>query len=105
MKIQDLELTDSDFKMIIDGLDFLPEKGMTGEMMTTLFEGLLSDKSPENMEKLKKEREYRRKKEETTKEQLKEDIKILQGKLLMFKRYLIENNALKQVNDLINPHS
>jgi hypothetical protein len=33
---------------------------------------------------------------------LKEDIRILQGKLLLFKRYLIEQDALRQTREILN---
>lgn len=101
MDIRNLELTENDFRLLIDGLDTLPEKGMAGEMIGMLFEGLLTDKNPEAVAKLKAEREDKKRFEENAKQALREEIKILQGKLLMFKRYLIEIDALKQVNELL----
>lgn len=102
MNIKDLELTEQDFKMLVDGLDVLPEKGAAGELMGAMFEGLLGDKNPEAMERYKREQAAKRKEHDRLKESLKEDIRILQGKLLMFKRWLIQNDALKQVDDIFN---
>ena len=103
MDIKNLELTEGDFKMLVEGLDALPERGMSGELMGMMLEGMLRDKNPEAMEKIKREREAKKRAEEKAKEALKDDIRILQGKLLMFKRYLIEIDGLKQVNDIIHP--
>lgn len=101
MDIKNLELTENDFKLLIDGLDTLPERGAAGEIMGIMFEGILGEKGPEAKEKAKRERDMRRRDEDVKKDALKEDIRILQGKLLMFKRYLIQMDALKQVNDMI----
>lgn len=103
MDIKNLELTEADFKMLVDGLDALPEKGIAGELVGVMIEGMLSDRNPETMARYKREQETKRKAADLAKETLKDDIRILQGKLLMFKRWLIETNALKQVNDLIHP--
>lgn len=105
MHIKDLNLTESDFNMLIEGLDSLPEKGMAGEIMGDLMMGMFTDKNnADAMNKIKAEREQKIQKEKAKKDMFKEDIKILQGKLLMFKRWLIENNALNQVNDILHPN-
>lgn len=105
MEIKNLELTERDFQLLIDALDCLPEKGATGELMSSLFIGMMSkDKidTPEYKE-YERKKEADRKKAEREKENLKEDIRILQGKLLLFKRFLIQQDALKQVDDILNP--
>ena len=104
MEIKDLQLTENDFKLLIDGLDALPERGLAGEMVVDLIEGIMGEGKPKNdakiqFDKLKREREKNAKQKE--KQMLTEEIKILQGKLLMFKRYLIETDALKQVNEIL----
>lgn len=102
-QIKMLNLTEDDFKLLIDGLDALPEKGVAGEMVGELFMSILEDKTnAEGMAKLKAEREKRRIDAESKKQQMKEDVKILQGKLLMLKRYLQENNALAQAYEVLN---
>ena len=66
-----------------------------------LLEGMLTKDNPEAMEKQKREREERMKKAEFAKNQQKEDIRILQGKLLMLKRWLLQAGALRQANDIL----
>jgi hypothetical protein len=105
MDIKNLELTENDFKMLVDGLDALPERGMAADIMGSLLEGMLGEKNPEAIAKMKREREDKKRMEDQKKDALKEDVKILQGKLLMFKRWLIENNALTQVNEMIHPNN
>ncbi len=60
MEIKDLELVESDFDLLLEGLDALPEKGAMGEVMGALFEGLLGDKvdrqSPAYLEMQQKKR-------------------------------------------------
>lgn len=106
MDIKNLELTERDFQLLVEGLDVLPEKGISGEIMESLFVGLLKKEgdSPE-LADYEKKRQAEKLKKERAKEALKEDIKILQGKLLMFKRFLIQQDALKQIDDILNPHS
>ena len=102
-QIKLLNLTEDDFKLLVDGLDALPQKGLAGEMMGDLLLGMISDnKSPEAVEKMKSEREARKRKEEKAKEKQGDDIKILQGKLLMLKRYLQENKLLAEAYEVLN---
>lgn len=104
MDLKNLDLTEKDFQLLIDGLDELPNKGQAGEMMVDLFAGVLSkDSDPEKYSDFERKRMAERAKKEREKEAMKEDIKILQGKLLMFKRYLIQQDALKQVGEMLNP--
>lgn len=101
MDIKNLELTENDFKLLVDGLDCLPDKDAAGQLMGAMIEGMLGDRNPEAMDRFKREQEAKRRIAEKAKEAIKEEIKILQGKLLMFKRYLIQIDALKQVEDII----
>lgn len=104
MDIKNLELTERDFQLLVDGLDHLPSKDMAGEMFEGLMMGLLKkDGETHQMSEFEKKRLAEKAKKDRDKEALKEDIKILQGKLLMFKRYLIQQDALKQVDDILNP--
>lgn len=102
MDIKDLELTEQDFQLLVDGLDALPEKGLAGEMMGELLAGMLTKDNPEAMEKHKREQDAKRKKAESAKLQMKEDVRILQGKLLMLKRWLLQEGALKQAHEIID---
>jgi hypothetical protein len=105
MDIKNLELTERDFQLLVEGLDTLPEKGLAVEMMADIFVGMLKKDSSDDdrgFTDFEKKRIAERAKKERDKESLKEDIKILQGKLLMFKRYLIQQDALKQVGEILN---
>lgn len=104
MDIKNLELTERDFQLLVDGLDTLPDKNAMGEAMGDMILNMVAgDKkdTPEFLEHQRK-RELERLKAKREKEALKEDIRILQGKLLMFKRFLIQQDALKQVDDILN---
>ena len=100
--LKQLNLTEKDFDLIVEGLDTLPEKGIAGELMGGLFEAILTKDDPTIKDKWQIEREKRQREREVKNRMLKEDIKILQGKLLMLKRYLIEQGALKEAYDIIN---
>lgn len=100
-KLQQLNLAEKDFKMLIDGLDALPEKDLASDMMKDLMVGLLANEGAEMKERMQK-MEDDRKKDDYIKQMLIEDIRILQGKLLMLKRYLQENNALTETSNIIN---
>jgi hypothetical protein len=100
--LKHLNLTERDFELIIDGLDELPNRNAIGEMMGDLLLGVVSKDDPEANAKIKLDREERIRKNKKEKELMKEDIKILQGKLLMLKRYLIEQDAFNQANEIIN---
>lgn len=99
--LKHLNLTERDFELIIDGLDNLPNKNATGEMMGDLLIGLFAKDDPIALKKMNEENEKRRSKAKKEVEMMKEDIKILQGKLLMLKRYLIEQDSFNQANDIL----
>lgn len=101
-QIRLLNLTDEDFKLLVDGLDALPERGLAGEMMGDLIIGMMSKGDKEAQDKVLEEREKRLRKMKGEKELMKENVKILQGKLLMLKRYLQENKLLKEAYEAIN---
>ena len=100
--IKNLNLTEKDFKMLVDGLDALPHTGRTGELLmdimsATILSGKIGDET-------KKKMDAEKRKEQTKKEMLIEDAKILQGKLLMLKRYLTENRLLNDVDEVLKNH-
>lgn len=103
MNLQDLQLTEQDFDLIVSGLDELPNKGQAGEFMFSIFSGLIAKDDPEAKAKIEAENAKRRIKEEQQKRQMLEEVALLKGKLIMLKRLLVTNGALKQVDDIINP--
>jgi hypothetical protein len=104
MEIKNLELTERDFQLLVDALDFLPEKNSTGEMLSSLIVNMVAGdrKDTPEFKEYERKNELKQIKAARDKEALKEDIRILQGKLLMFKRFLIQQDALKQVGDILN---
>lgn len=103
MNLQELQISEQDFDLIIEGLDAIPEKGMAGEIMSHLFEGLLTRDNPETKEKAEQDRLRREEKRKREVQVRKDDIAILKGKLAMLKRYLATSGALKSVDDIVNP--
>ncbi len=102
--LKDLNLTDKDFKLLVNGLEALPDAGSSGELISGIMMRMMAkDGPPGFLEKLKHDETREALKRKHEKENLIEDVKILQGKLLMFKRYLVENNLMKQVNETLNP--
>lgn len=100
-ELEQLQLTESDFKLLTDGLDALPNSGMAGEIMGTLLESMMTKDDPE----MRAEMMARKKQEERVKAAERsakiEEIRILQGKLFQLQRYLRMNGLLKEANDIL----
>ncbi len=101
-ELKHLNLTERDFDLLVDGLEALPEKGMGGEMLADLLGALMFKEDGDAKNKMIAHREKKQKSKEQQNIVLKEDIKILQGKLLMLKRYLMQEGALKDSYEIIN---
>lgn len=104
MNIQELQLTEQDFDLIIAGLNELPNKGFAGLMLGAMFKGIMTKDDPEAKAKYEIEQKAEQHRVECEKKALDEDISVLKGKLIMLKRFLVTNGALKTVDDIINPH-
>ncbi len=102
-QLKKLELTEKDFQLLIDGLDALPEKGAAGSMMVDLLGSMMIKDDDAARAKFEASRKIEQDKKERERSLLTEEIKILQGKLLIVKRLLQENNVLKQAHSIINP--
>lgn len=99
--IKNIGLTLKDFDLLVEGLDSLPEKGMAGDIMFQLIGGMISKGNEEMESKIMADREKEKAKRELERALQKDDIKILQGKLLSFKRYMIENGLLDDAKTII----
>lgn len=98
LSLQDLGLSEEDFELLIQGLEHLPNKDLAGDLMTGILEGLFMDKNdPGAREKLIQKRELETRRAEALKNKMKEDIKVLQGKMILLKRFLQERDALAHV--------
>jgi len=100
-ELKHLNLTEKDFDLLVEGLEYLPEKGTTSELLGDLLTGMIAKNAAEQ-QRIVEERKKKASAAINSKKALKEDIKILQGKLLMLKRYLIAEGALKQAYEAIN---
>lgn len=99
-----LNLIEADFNLLVEGLDYLPEKGAAGELMSSMLMRMVV-KGDDEMKKVEELEKRKQQELEKGKQLLKEETKILQGKLLMLKRYMQENNLLSQAYEVINiPH-
>ncbi len=103
-QIKLLNLTEDDFKLLVDGLDALPERGLAANIMGDLMMAMVTKNDEESQRKMLEDRERKQKAKEHEKMMLRENVKILQGKLLMLKRYLQENKLLKDAYEAINLH-
>ena len=93
--LKNLNLTNEDFKLLIDGLDNLPNRGEFGIMMADMLIHALPKKDDNKRFLMEQELDKKAKIRKNEREILTENIRILQGKLLLFKRYLKENNLLE----------
>ncbi|MNH09061.1 hypothetical protein D3C79_685040 [compost metagenome] len=79
---------------MIDGLEHLPNRYLTGEIISELLIESRAKGDQAELEKIRARRAEETKKKEREKERMKEDVKVLQGKLIMLKRFLTENGAI-----------
>lgn len=101
-ELKNLQLETKDFDLLIQGLENLPNKDMAGEMMVDMLSMAFAGKDEDfDKNKLAREREERKRESAKAKEALVEDIKILQSKLILLKRYLVQNNLLKDVENIL----
>lgn len=102
MQTTELELTEADYKLLIDGLDALPNRSSSSEFLHDLIVDLLGKTHPEQAMRLKRERELENKKINDAREALIEEVRILQGKLFCMKRINLQNKAVNATNDILN---
>lgn len=103
MDAKDLQLSDGDFTLLIKALDCLPNADMAGDIAVMLLEGLLAPMDPNakaQYEGLKRSEQDKKKRQM---EVVKEECQILVGRLLSIRRKLMQENALRQTNEIIKP--
>lgn len=99
--LKNIGLTDKDFQLLINGLEYLPHKDAAGDLMIDMLAAAMLPKdSPERLKHESDQKEAKKKKA-AEKELMMEDIKILQGKLLILKRQFLEAGILKQVDEVL----
>lgn len=95
MNLQDIQLTEQDFDMLIEALKVLPEHGSAERALSEIMGNLIAGDDPRLKAHLENEIKKRDKKLAETKKKIEEDAILLKSKLIMLKRYLITNGALK----------
>ena len=95
--LENIEFTSKDFRLLIDGLDTLPDKNAAGEILTELLATSINKESadPEVLEEFMHERRVRKERDRLEKEALKDEITILKAKLLQLKRAMTKAGILK----------
>lgn len=101
-EIEKLNFSEADFKLLNEGLECLPNKDIGGELMIGLLSAMVSKDDPD----LKLKMDLQRKQDKTKADQAKalmiEEVRILQGKVLMLQRYLRTNGLLKDAHSYLN---
>ena len=96
-QIKSLGLTVNDFELIIKGLDAIPSSERSGELMGGVLDMLLSRSDPGAAAEIKRKMDIERAKRKRELDIMMEDVKLLQGKLIMLKRLLIENDLMESL--------
>ena len=102
MTLKDLQLSSRDFDLIKEALQGSIESHEgSSSIANHLIDMLLKDAPLEFRSKIKREFEDKMKKERESRKDKEEEIMILQGKLLMLKRHLYQENALDEINQIL----
>ncbi|HTF19344.1 MAG TPA: hypothetical protein VK658_14790 [Chryseolinea sp.] len=99
-----INLSEADFKLIIDGLEALPEKGglTAADMLMGVMEIKPSDDADSVIAKLKREKQKQQEVKRAAVDKMREDVRVLQGKIILLKRYLAEQGTLNEVHNILN---
>jgi len=97
------ELTEEDYELISQGLDHIINQ-QSGGFGNMLIETLIPDDMLDDPRviKFKKDYAHEARKKEAELNTLKENAKVLQGKIITLKRQRIGNSSLAQVNSILN---
>lgn len=96
-------LTAEDFNTLIEGLEAIPEKGLGQDIMVAMITGLAAPGStPQHREEAKNKalREFRKGGDKIA--ERKDDLTVLKSKLIMLKRLLLSNEAIRMANEIVN---
>lgn len=101
-EIEKLNFSEADFKLLNEGLEFLPSKDLSGELMIGILSSIMAKDDPDAKAKMDYDRKQERIKSERAKALMIEEIRILQGKILMLQRFLRTNGLLKEAHSYLN---
>lgn len=102
MNLEDIHLTEEDFNMMIEAIEYLPEKGQMGLMMASLTGKLMAGNDPRAQAAVEKTIKKHEDELEAKKKSRAEDLAILKSKLILLKRFLITNGALAAAQKIVN---
>lgn len=94
-------LTAEDFETLLEGLEAIPDKGFGHGMMVTMV-GLAAGAS-KRPEEFKNDTMRRLRELEKKGKARADDLVILKSKLILLKRLLLSNDALRQANEILTP--
>lgn len=102
MTLKDLQLSSRDFDLIKEALQSsIRSQESPSGLANMLIDNLMKDAPPAFRDKIKREFEDKMRKEKHERKDKEEEIMILQGKLLMLKRHLDQENALDEINQVL----
>lgn len=101
-------LTAEDFDALVEGIDAIPEKGFGMELMMSIITTVsAAGSTPKHQEQAKQQAVSRLRDSQKKADSRKDDLIILKSKLILLKRLLMSNEAVKAANDILNhppPH-
>lgn len=99
-------LTEKDFSLIFDGLEMLSQKRNIPDFIFSGIKDSFSSKIPDLFkDKVEKQVNEFKEKYKREQEEIHEEVILLKGKLIAYKRSLHVNNLMKDVDDILNKPS
>jgi hypothetical protein len=96
-----VNLTAEDFEVLLEGLSAIPEKGMVGELVYSSLMLRTAGNNENRKTEIMKQMEKRIKVVEQKNESRQEVLTILKGKLILLKRLLLSNDAVRQATEIL----
>lgn len=96
-------LTAEDFATLLDAIEALPGKGLAGEMAIGMWRMMRAfEISPESGKKVEAEVSKKMKDFENLMDEKKENLTILKSKIILLKRLIMSQEAVKMANEILN---
>jgi hypothetical protein len=101
MELNEIQLTETDFNLLIEALNALPEKGEAGLLMANLVGKMMAGPNQRHQNEVEKTLKKHEDEHTAKKKAMEEEITLLKSKLILLKRYLVTNGALKTANKIV----
>lgn len=95
--IKNIELTITDFELLLKGLGSIAKSEASTEVLGDLFKSMMFMDKPEVLKEIEREEAIKKAKVKREREIMNENIQLLQGKMIRLKRILIENNLMESL--------